>query len=142
MNFMNSITYQISSPSAMIELGQSLTQIGHKFLVNGILWAGKTHLCKWFAESLWLDPSQVHSPTYVYYHEYEHKLFHGDFYRIDDPTTLTLRGIIDTMEDYDYCFIERPNFPEYYVDSSRHIIMIEYDPSNEKNRLVSIKQNT
>jgi tRNA A37 threonylcarbamoyladenosine biosynthesis protein TsaE len=47
----------------------------------------------------------------------ENKLFHGDFYRIDDPTTLTLKGISDTMENYDYCFIEWPNFPEYYADS-------------------------
>ncbi len=135
---MNPITHHISSPESMISLGQSLTQFGKKFLVHGILWAGKTHLCKWFAQSLGLDPSQVHSPTYVYYHTYSDILFHGDFYRIDDPTTLTLRGVSDTMEDYDYCFIEWPNFPEYYADSSRHIITIEHDPIDENSRIVSI----
>ena len=139
---MNSTTYQISSPAAMIELGQSFSQIGHKFLVHGILWAGKTHLCKWFAENLGIDSSQVHSPTYVYYHEYNDILFHGDFYRIDDPDILTLRGISDTIENYDYCFIERPNFPEYYADSSRHIITIEHDPVDENSRLVTITPYT
>lgn len=134
-------TYNISSPEAMISLGQSLPQIGHKFLVHGILWAGKTHLCKWFAESLGINSSGVHSPTYVYYHEYDNQLFHGDFYRIDDPTTLTLRGISDTMEDYDYCFIEWPNFAEYYADSSRHTITIKHDPADGNSRLVTILQN-
>lgn len=132
------MNYIISSPSAMIELGQSLLQVGHKFLVHGILWAGKTHLCKWFAESLGINSSQVHSPTYVYYHEYNDILFHGDFYRIEDPTTLTLRGITDTMEEYDYCFIEWPNFAEYYADGSWHTIAIEYNPADENSRLVTI----
>ena len=132
------MNYIVSSPETMIKFGSTLLQIGHKFLVNGLLWAGKTHLCKWFANSLWIDSSQVHSPTYVYYHEYDHKLFHGDFYRISDPSILMLRGIGNTIEDYDYCFIEWPNFPAYYADSSRHIITIEYDSADENSRIITV----
>ena len=132
------LTYTIISPADMITLGTTLPSIGSKFLVYWELWAGKTHLCKWFAQVLSIDPNQVKSPTYVYYHEYNNQLFHGDFYRIDDPSTLVLRWISDIIENYDYCFIEWPNFPEYYVDSTWHTITIERDPKDQDHRLVTI----
>jgi tRNA A37 threonylcarbamoyladenosine biosynthesis protein TsaE len=45
------------------------------------------------------------------------------------------------MEEHDYCFIEWPNFAEYYADDSRHMITIEYDPSDENSRLVTISSH-
>jgi len=132
-------SYTVTSPDAMIQLGTMLSTLWSKFMINGWLWAWKTHLCKWYAESLGISNSQVHSPTYTYYHEYDHTLFHWDFYRIQDPATLITRGIIDIIEEYEYCFIERPNFSEYYADSSRHTITIEQDPADENSRLVTIQ---
>ena len=130
--------YHIETPDDMIEIGTTLLSIGNKFLVQWILWAGKTHLCKWFAQALDIKPNIVHSPTYVYYHEYNNLLLHADFDRIKDPALFTLRGIDTIIEEYSYCFIERPNFSQYYADKTWHCINIQIDPNNSNLRIVTV----
>ncbi len=101
--------YSIASPEEMIELGKQLVASGYtKFGLRGELGAGKTHFTKWVAQWLGLDVDLVHSPTYVYFHEYEDKLIHVDMYRITDVMHITKIWLSEKLEEYKYWCVERP----------------------------------
>ena len=117
--------YLIHSPEEMIELGREFIR-NSGYTKFGIIWelgAGKTHFTKWVAIELGLDDAQVHSPTYVYYHEYFEKsrnmekdgekpvtLLHVDMYRMTDPMLLVKSGLSEIMEDANYRCVEWPKY--------------------------------
>lgn len=117
--------YTISTPEEMIELGKSLVESGYKkFWLIGKLGAGKTHFTKWVALGLGLNADQVHSPTYVYFHEYEDKLLHVDMYRMLDSFQIVKMGLEDKLQDYEYWCIEWPK-TEWIHDEDLIILNIE-----------------
>ncbi len=107
--------YNISTPQDMIDLWEKLSREYKKLLLYADLWAGKTHLVKGFAKWLGIDIDKVHSPTYVYFHEYDDKLLHIDMYRVVDSARLIRWGIWDKIQDYDYICIERPRFESSWI---------------------------
>jgi|WetSurMetagenome_2_1015567.scaffolds.fasta_scaffold184668_2 tRNA threonylcarbamoyladenosine biosynthesis protein TsaE len=69
--------------------------------LRGNLGAGKTVFAKGFAHGLGIDAKRIKSPTYTFVREYKvkrNKLYHFDFYRIEDLDDLmseTLREIFE-----------------------------------------------
>lgn len=101
--------YTIHSAEDMIQLGKQLVQSGYKkFWLIGELGAGKTHFTKGVAVGLGIDPDSVHSPTYVYFHEYDDKLLHVDMYRMTHEMQITTIGLDEKLQDYEYRCVERP----------------------------------
>jgi tRNA threonylcarbamoyl adenosine modification protein YjeE len=133
-------SYHISSPEQMVELGTQLVNSGHKkFWLIGQLGAGKTHFSKWVALGLGINPDKVHSPTYVYFHEYDDKLLHVDMYRMTDKFQITKIGLHEKLEDYDFWCIERPRMD--WIDSEE-MLMVEIiiDEKDSSQRLVTVKK--
>lgn len=131
----------ISSPSQMMMFGQELVKQWVKKL--GIIWnlgAGKTHLTKGFAQWLGIDPDQVHSPTYVYFHEYHgntswHDLLHVDMYRIKESFHMTKIWLSDKLSEYEYRCIERPVIE--WIDEP-DLVVLEITIIDEHTRRVEI----
>lgn len=134
----------------MIALGRELLR-NSGYRKFGIVWelgAGKTHFTKWVAIELGLDPAQVHSPTYVYYHEYSERLgeveengeklptlLHVDMYRMTDPMLLVKSGLSDIMEDTTYRCIERPKYEWIDADGVLYMEIEIVDGTTRKVRL-------
>lgn len=142
--------YIIHSPEEMIALGKELVQhSGYmKFWITWELGAGKTHFTKWVAIGLGLDEAQVHSPTYVYYHEYWERLrkieknwekpatlLHVDMYRMTDPMLLVKSWLSDIMEDTEYRCIEWPKYEWIDDDGVLHLEIEIVDGTTRKVRL-------
>lgn len=155
------IQYTISSEQDMIALGRSLLASGYKkFGLRGELGAGKTHFTKWVALGLWLDPDLVHSPTYVYFHEYnapmprchdatmleqstaapQHcstvALLHVDMYRITDPFQIVKMWLEDKLSDYEYRAIEWPR--EDFITQYEELVMVDIEIVDQYNRVVTV----
>jgi tRNA threonylcarbamoyladenosine biosynthesis protein TsaE len=104
----------------------------------GELGAGKTHFSKGVALALGIDQDKVHSPTYVYFHEYEDKLLHIDMYRMTDKFQIIKIGLQEKLEDYDYWCIEWPHMD--WLDTVDMLaIKIEIDRSNPTQRIVIVE---
>ncbi len=141
--------YIISSPQAMIDLGQQLvSQWFHQFGIIWELWAGKTHLVKGVALGIGLEQDQVHSPTYVYFHEYTspivwddtwtkqlHHLLHVDMYRMNDRFLIIRSGLQEKLEEYYYQCIERPKMDRF---ESKEITMIHIEIIDDTTRKVIV----
>jgi tRNA threonylcarbamoyladenosine biosynthesis protein TsaE len=107
----------IDTPQAMHDWGKACAETYSKVLLSGPLGAGKTTFAKGYAEGLGIDPDQVHSPTFTYINIYDDKLLHIDMYRLEQSEDLTMKGILDVIDEYDHIIIERPKRTEQYVDS-------------------------
>ncbi|MFB6285824.1 MAG: tRNA (adenosine(37)-N6)-threonylcarbamoyltransferase complex ATPase subunit type 1 TsaE [Candidatus Bipolaricaulia bacterium] len=68
-------------------------------LLVGDLGAGKTTLMRGIAEGLGIDPTEIHSPTFVLIHEHEGRLplYHVDAYRVSDPDELVEVGLLEYL---------------------------------------------
>ncbi len=128
---------EIKSSNEMILLWEKLAKKFNKILLYWDLWAGKTHLVKWFAKWLWINPEIVTSPTYTYVNIYNNKLLHIDMYRINNFEILLDKWILDLIDQFEYICIERPKRQEHYTDESWIKIIIE--KVWEKDRKIIIK---
>lgn len=80
------------------------------FLFYGSLGAGKTTLIKEIGKQLGVK-TRMSSPTFSIVNEYEiigGKLYHFDFYRIEDETEALDMGIEEYFQDPNYQMIEWP----------------------------------
>ena len=79
------------------DLGKSLSG-GEVIVLTGVLGSGKTAFTKGLAEALGVS-DVVTSPSFALMNEYRGRLrlFHFDFYRIEDPAEME-----DLLEDYVY----------------------------------------
>ncbi len=83
-----------------------------KFLLSWDLWVWKTEFTKQLAKKIWIE--NISSPTYTYINNYNDKLLHWDFYRIEKKEDLLNLWILEDIEDFDYICIEWPRFKEFY----------------------------
>lgn len=122
----------ISNVESMENFGKELALTQKRILLHGDLWAGKTHLIKWFAKGLWIDPQKVISPTYTYFYVYDEKLLHIDMYRLASSWDFIEKWLLETIMDYEYIAIERPKFQHMYTDESWLEIFIEKISENDR----------
>lgn len=123
----------ISSEQEMFALGKKIIWHGSThILLYGELGAGKTHLVKWLAEGMWLDPNKVKSPTFTYVNVYDEKFAHFDLYRLETYDDFVNKGLEDLMHQYDYVAIERPKREEMYVEDRWTKVSLAKVSDNER----------
>lgn len=87
------------------------------FAFNGEMGAGKTTFIKELCKTLGSNDN-FGSPTYSIVNEYfspSGKLFHFDFYRVNDAEELFDLGLEEYIESGNYCFIEWPELAETFL---------------------------
>ncbi len=94
-------------------IGKSLAadvKPGDVFLVSGSLGAGKSVLIRGIAYGLGVE-EDLPSPTYTLVNEYsgKYKIYHFDFYRVDDPYELYEIGFEEYIYSDAVSFIEWPS---------------------------------
>ena len=134
------IIMKISSPQAMIELGEQLANKHKILLLQGNLGAGKTLLTKWFARWLGIDDHLVQSPTYAYLNVYENRLLHIDMYRLESYEDLVQKWILAQMHEHDYIVIERPKFIDQL--GLTEYTMVNITKISEEERELSLREFT
>ena len=115
---MNFKEEKVSSPEAMVKLGEALAKplkIGCVLALQGDLGAGKTHFTKGLVRGLGCEKS-VTSPTFSLVHEYEGgvlPLYHFDFYRMESEEEVLSIGWDEYLEEDGVVVVEWANkFPD------------------------------
>ncbi len=111
----NKVKAQVDLPDEVstIDLGRSLARLldGHgTVFLDGELGAGKTTLSRGLLREMGHEGA-VKSPTFTLVEPYvigEHKIYHFDLYRLEDPEELEYIGFDDFFEDEPLCLIEWP----------------------------------
>lgn len=108
-------------------------------LFKGEMGAGKTTLIKQLCKNLGIE-DVTSSPTFSIVNEYlsnqNQKVYHFDFYRIDNEQEVMDLGYEDYFYDNSYCFIEWPEKIPNLIPEEHIVIIIKID--NENNRIISI----
>jgi tRNA threonylcarbamoyladenosine biosynthesis protein TsaE len=95
--------FEVASEAAMLELGAMLAARltdNARVLLDGELGAGKTTLARGVLRGLGFE-GPVKSPTYTIVEPYEFsgkRVYHFDFYRIEDPRELEFIGLDELVE--------------------------------------------
>ncbi|MCB0410384.1 MAG: tRNA (adenosine(37)-N6)-threonylcarbamoyltransferase complex ATPase subunit type 1 TsaE [Flavobacteriales bacterium] len=120
---------------------QLLVEFGTEKIVlfKGEMGAGKTTLIKYLCKQLGID-DVTSSPTFSIVNEYvsnkEQKVYHFDFYRINDEQEVMDMGYEDYFYGGAYCFIEWPEKIPNLIPEKFVVVTIEVDEYN--NRIISI----
>ena len=104
--------------------------------------AGKTTMIKALAKEMGVK-DQVSSPTFGIVNEYEtavaSKIFHFDFYRLDDPTEALDIGIEEYFYGGEFCWIEwAEKIAQFLPDE---FLLIRINPDSEKNRTITLQHS-
>ncbi len=100
--------------TATLALGARFAALGltrELIFLHGDLGAGKTTLVRGYLRALGYDGA-VKSPTYTLLESYElayQRIYHFDFYRIDDPRELGYMGIDELMDTPAVKLVEWPS---------------------------------
>ncbi|OOG78133.1 tRNA (adenosine(37)-N6)-threonylcarbamoyltransferase complex ATPase subunit type 1 TsaE [Algoriphagus sp. A40] len=112
------------------------------WVFQGQMGAGKTTMIKALAKEMGVK-DQVSSPTFGIVNEYESsvgaKIYHFDFYRLDDPTEALDIGIEEYFYGGDYCWIEwAEKIAQFLPDS---FLLIRIKPESEINRTITLQHS-
>ena len=104
-----------------------LSKMKYKIIfLNGPIGAGKTTLIKNLCSQFGVK-EVVSSPTFSILNQYNYndeKIFHFDFYRINNFTELLDIGIYDYIDSQSLCFIEWGDLIMNRIKTYNHIINI------------------
>lgn len=105
-----------------------LKQLNYKLVCfEGEMGAGKTTFIKEFVKLLGTE-DDISSPTFSIVNEYDTengKVFHFDFYRLNDEEEALDFGIEDYFYSNAYCLMEWPSRVENLIPEEHHTITIE-----------------
>lgn len=97
------------------------------FVLQGGMGAGKTTLTKALVKALG-STDEVQSPTFSIVNEYHiptgEKIYHFDFYRIDDEIEAMDMGYEDYFYSHSYCFVEWAEKIPSLLPSEYHLISL------------------
>jgi tRNA threonylcarbamoyladenosine biosynthesis protein TsaE len=101
-NFLKTVSFISSSPSATLRLGRSIgerLEEGSIIALIGELGCGKTLMTRGICMGLGVSERLVNSPTFAFVNEYQGRLpvFHIDLYRLDNLTEELGIGILDYL---------------------------------------------
>ena len=105
--------FDVASEAAMLELGATLAARlpdNARVLLDGELGVGKTTLARGVLRGLGFQ-GPVKSPTYTIVEPYEFsgkRVYHFDFYRIEDPRELEFIGLDELVEQPGIKLMEWP----------------------------------
>lgn len=103
--------------------------------LRGEMGAGKTTLIRAVAEELGVE-DQVTSPTFALVNQYEggagERLFHFDFYRIEDEREAFDLGYEEYFYSGDLCFVEWPEKIEGLLPEERVELRIHVEGEKER----------
>ncbi len=112
------------------------------WVFQGQMGAGKTTLIKTIAAELGVK-DQVSSPTFGIVHEYEtgvkSKIFHFDFYRLNDPIEALDIGIEEYFYGGEYCWIEWAEKIAQFLPED--FLLIRINPDSEKTRTITLQHS-
>lgn len=112
------------------------------WVFQGQMGAGKTTLVKALAERLGVE-DEVSSPTFGIVNEYQtsraDKIFHFDFYRLDDPEEALEIGIEEYFYSGSYCWIEWAEKVAQFIPDDFLLIKIEI--LSESTRSIQIQHS-
>ena len=122
---MNKIIYSLNDIEKITKW--ILNNLKHKILfLNGPIGAGKTTLIKNLCSQFGVK-EVVSSPTFSILNEYNYndeKIFHFDFYRINNFKEILDIGIYDYIDSKSICFIEWGDLIMDRIKTRNHIIDI------------------
>lgn len=121
-------------PSVSDEIKDLLLKSGKKFIqLRGEMGAGKTTLTNELMKRMAVK-EEVSSPTFSIVNEYFSvnygKIYHFDFYRIEDESEAYDIGVEEMFEDNAFCFVEWPSRIENILPVDSVIISITLDGQN------------
>lgn len=138
------ITFQYQLAQIQVAARQIIAAAGSEkiWVFQGQMGAGKTTLIKTLAAELGVT-DQVSSPTFGIVNEYDSalgsKIFHFDFYRMDDPTEALDIGIEEYFYGGEYCWIEwAEKIAQFLPDE---FLLIRIDPDSEKERTITLQHS-
>ncbi len=131
-------TIHIDSEEQLREVAESLlAALNGRTVValRGEMGAGKTTLIRSVAECLGVE-DQVTSPTFALVNQYEsdkgERLFHFDFYRIEDEREAFDLGYEEYFYSGDLCFVEWPEKIEGLLPEEMMEVRITVDGPTER----------
>lgn len=107
-------------------------------LFYGEMGVGKTTLIKELAKQLG-HTDWVSSPTFSLVNEYENtagKLYHFDFYRINDQEEALSIGVEEYLYSGEWCFIEWPEKILNLLPEEAHKIIISKNDNDSRNIII------
>ncbi len=131
-------TIHIDSEEQLREVAEALLESleGRTVVaLRGEMGAGKTTLIRAVAEALGAE-DQVTSPTFALVNQYEganaERIFHFDFYRIDDVREAFDLGYEEYFYSGDLCFVEWPEKIEQLLPEELVTVRITVDGPTER----------
>jgi len=140
------LTQFIANDSAMQAFGRKLAGIctGQTVVhLCGELGVGKTTLTRGFLRGLG-HKGNVKSPTYTLVEPYQiagRKIYHFDFYRLNEPEELEYMGIRDYLIDDAICLIEWPERGEDLTPTPDIIIQLFHQETGRLLQITFQKKN-
>ncbi|GAB3221786.1 tRNA (adenosine(37)-N6)-threonylcarbamoyltransferase complex ATPase subunit type 1 TsaE [Algoriphagus aestuariicola] len=112
------------------------------WIFQGQMGAGKTTLIKALAKQLGVV-DQVSSPTFGIVNEYGtaagSKIFHFDFYRMDDPTEALDIGIEEYFYGGEYCWLEWAEKIAQFLPEE--FLLIRIIPDSQNSRTITLQHS-
>ena len=124
------MTYRVPTLKDLPQVAQLVAQeLSHNIICfQGEMGAGKTTFIKALVKELGRN-DDVTSPTFALVNEYVtqdyKKIFHFDFYRIEDEEEALDIGLEDYLDSGNICLIEWPNKITNFVPDNHQTISIE-----------------
>lgn len=138
------LTFQYRLDQIQEAARQIIAEAGEEkiWVFQGQMGAGKTTLVKALAKEMGVK-DQVSSPTFGIVNEYGSaagaKIYHFDFYRLEDPTEALDIGIEEYFYGGDYCWIEwAEKIAQFLPDS---FLLIRINPDLEINRTITLQHS-
>lgn len=138
------VTFQYPLDQIKEAVRRILSEAGDEkiWIFQGQMGAGKTTLIKALAAELGVE-DQVSSPTFGIVNEYQAasgaKVFHFDFYRMDDPTEALDIGIEEYFYGGEYCWIEwAENIAQFLPED---FLLIRISPDSENTRTITLQHS-